>query len=575
MVLDTKRALGQFDTPADVADLLVGFCLRGAADRVLDPSCGRGAFLARVAAAQQWLAEDPGHRPHDTLYGVELDPVVAALAREQVPAAAILCANFLTLEADGQCLFDAVVGNPPYTRAEWLTGGGDTTGDPGAAPLAPAGRKVELGGRAGLHAFFILYATSFLREGGRFGFVVPNSWLDVAYGEGLKQFLLDHTKIVAIVESTDERWFADAKVNTCLLILEKCGDAESRAMNRVRLARLRRPLAELLPPGREHFGHVERLVGRLMASRDHTGADLEVQVVAQRELAAGQRWGVALRAPAVYRRRLGQEGLAPLAAWARVQRGYTTGANAFFYLDPPTVERWSIEGEYRRPLLKSLRGRCRFRIESADCQAELLAIPPAADLAGSGAGAYVAWGESQGLDRRRTCRGRRPWYSLPEQEAADLLLAKGIWARHFAPLVEGRLVVDQQLYCIRLAEGVPRPAAAALLNSSWFALQLELQGRVNFGEGVLWLATYEVEQTRLPDPRRLPGSQLSVLVDAFAALATRAVEPTAAEVSQVDRQALDEAVWSALGVSQAEAQQLQAALLERLAVRHRLADQLA
>ena len=44
-----QRTWGQFATPTDVADLLLGFCLRRPADRLLDPSCGDGALLRRAA----------------------------------------------------------------------------------------------------------------------------------------------------------------------------------------------------------------------------------------------------------------------------------------------------------------------------------------------------------------------------------------------------------------------------------------------------------------------------------------------------------------------------------------------
>ena len=80
------------------------------------------------------------------------------------------------------------------------------------------------------------------------------------------------------------------------------------------------------------------------------------------------------------------------------------------------------------------------------------------------AAAYVAWGEARGIHRRATCAARRPWYGLPAQPDGQLLLAKGVWQRHFAPLADGPLAVDQQLYRLRLAAAL-LPAAAALLNS--------------------------------------------------------------------------------------------------------------
>ncbi|MCI0394018.1 MAG: hypothetical protein L0322_03660, partial [Chloroflexi bacterium] len=367
-----------------------------------------------------------------------------------------------------------------------------------------------------------------------------------------------------------ERWFQQARVNTCLVVLEKCTDAATRAANRVRLVSLGRPLRELIPyevNDKQRLSHVEQLTMRLLPGHDTAGRDFAVRVVPQRELAAGDKWGVALRAPAVYRQRAREAPLYPLQNWATIQRGYTTGANAFFYLNPDTIARWGIEPHFRRPLLKSLRQVSRRQVAPGDCDQEVLRVPPTARLDGTAAGAYIAWGEAQGLSQRRTCAGRQPWYSLPEQKSAPLLLAKGIWERHFASLSAGDILVDQQLYQVYLSSDVPPLAAAALLNSAWFALQVELHGRVNFGEGVLWLATYELEALRLPDPRYLLANQVDELVALYREVADCLVVEVQREVTQPAWQALNAAVFGLLGLSAAEGQAIITALLERVAAR--------
>jgi type I restriction-modification system DNA methylase subunit len=217
---DKQQTLGQYETPTDVADLLLGFCLRRPSDRLLDPSCGEGAFLGRAAQWLRWLADNPADAPPDALWGVELDPETAVHAQTALPQAHILTHNFFTLTPDGSAdlpgFFDAVIGNPPYTRAEWIGRLPSEDGRqlelfddlPHIAPEAADKRLLmprplwdSLGGRSGLHAYFFLHGAQFLREGGRLGFVVPNGWLDVAYGKELKQFLLDHFKILAMIES--------------------------------------------------------------------------------------------------------------------------------------------------------------------------------------------------------------------------------------------------------------------------------------------------------------------------------------------------------------------------------------
>lgn len=579
---DKRRTYGQFETPIDVADLLLGFCLRRPGDRVLDPSCGDGALLARAAGMQRWL--DPWHDAAGTLQGIELDPEAAENARAALPQARIINRDFFDLEPEPDRLFDAIVGNPPYTRAEWIERlekqdryasqlsifEGETGQGEAGESTSTIRRYPFLGRRAGLHAYFFIHGTGFLRPGGRFGFVVPNSWLDVAYGERLKQFLLEHYQILALIESNVERWFDEARVNTCLVILEKCADAQRRASNRVRLVRLFRPLSELIPYSdndRQRLSHLERLVGRMLPSADQRGHDLAVRVVGQRELSAGEKWGLTLRAPAVYRQQSQQVNLAPLKQWAEVHRGYTTGANAFFYLNDDTVAEWDLESRYLRPLLKSLRSVNRRRVTPADCDMQVFWSGPDPVPAGTAAAGYIAWGEEQGFHQRRTCAARNPWYALPRQEAAGLLLAKGVWLRHFAPVLAGDIRVDQQLYRLSLADGVPVLAAAALLNCAWTALQLELCGRVNFGEGVLWLAAYEVEELLLPDPYYLADEQLADLAAAFEPMLDRSLATAPQEVRSDAWLAFDGKVASIIGFTAEEAAAVNEGLVERLTAR--------
>ncbi|MCA9866695.1 MAG: SAM-dependent DNA methyltransferase [Anaerolineae bacterium] len=572
-----QRTWGQFATPIDVADLLLGFCLRRPNERLLDPSCGDGALLRRAVRWRSWLASGSTDVA-GTLHGIELDPA-AASAAAAIPGVTVEQANFLTLDPRAHPSFDAVVGNPPYTRAEWIDRLDPNAGQLALFPTEPADQAnasplgllprdmaLALPGRAGLYAYFFIHSLHFLREGGRLGFVVPNGWLDVAYGDALKQFLLDHFRIVAVVESAVERWFAAASINTCVVILERATDAEDRAANRVRFVRLRRPLRDLL--GHEtdsrRVAAVEQLITRLMPAVDRVTAGATVRVRVQGHFSAAARWSTFLRAPEVYLRPATRP-VAPLGDWAIVHRGYTTGANSFFYPDRRRVEQWGIEPEFRRPLLKSLRGVGGLHLTPADARHEVLLIPCDAQLAGTGVVAYLAWGEATGLAARATCAGRRPWYALPRQPAAGLLLAKGIWQRHFA-VVAGEPAVDQQIYRVSPA-GVPTAVAAALLNSAWFALACELGGRVNLGEGVLWLATYELSSVLLPDPRALDEGARRDLESCFDRLAVVPIVDTLEALERPEQQALDELVFELMGFSPGERAALRAALAECLAGR--------
>jgi methylase of polypeptide subunit release factors len=574
---DKRHRWGQFYTAPEVVDLVLGFCLRRPGDRLLDPSCGQGAFLSRAAHFRRWLANSGGGASEEGLWGVEIDPEAAAAAGLSLAAdgvaSRILVQDFFSLQpgeelSDG---FDAVVGNPPYTRSEWLGRVGEGA-DYKERLVRCAEPLARLGRRSGLHAYFFVHGSRFLRPQGRFGFVVSNSWLDVDYGIGLKQFLLDHFKILVIVESAVERWFSQAKVNTCLVILEKCPDATDRMRNQVRFARLRQPLHELLvsspdSPGRA--ADVESLIMRLLPGRSRLSGDLPVRVVPQATLRAEGKWGLYLRAPEVFFQTRARPGTVRLGEIAQVRRGQTTGANSFFYLSEQMRQKWGIEGEFVWPLLKSPKEVETIQVESEGLPQHALVVAKGRDeLAGTNVLRYIQWGESQNYHRRATCARRALWYSLaPEVEAQDRVVwVKGIWNRHFAPLVEGGVVADQQFYTLSVDSRLVR-VLAALLNSTWAALQAELLGRSNFGEGVLWLAGYEVARIQLPDPSELGPDDFHSLEDALAPLLDTPVQPVADQVRRPAQQRLDSVVFEMLGLTPGEGEAVLAAAVERTALR--------
>ena len=642
---DKTRILGQYQTPASVADLVLGFCLRDPGDRIIDPSCGDGTFLGRASLFLDWLdgsdrsladsssqslansssqslakssrqrlAESSSDSMADSssqslakssrqglakssrqrlaqLWGIELDIELAAQAQLAVPQASIICRDFFDMDPWPDVQFDAIVGNPPYTRSEWITQLADVNDQAkqlsmfkgaidddaphlhqrsGAAHLIRNDSELAvLGRRAGLHAFFFIHGLEFIREGGRFGFVLPNSWLDVAYGERLKRFLLEHYQILAIIESNVERWFKRARVNTCIIILEKCADFQARNSNPVHLVRLKRPLSEIVPfdlNDRNRLTSIQQLSSRIL-SGDSGDNDFSIRVLQQHKLTPGEKWGIYLRSPARYQKRISETALRTLGSWAKLKRGYTTGANDFFYLDSETLSEWPIEKKFRKALLKSLRHVRQRKVSVEDAGNEVLLIESDALLTGTVAEKYIKWGEDQGFHQRRTCASRHRWFSLPHQDQSPLLLPKGIWVRHFAVHVEEGVLVDQQIYRVTLADEVLPLIAAAILNSAWFSLQLELNGRLNFGEGVLWLAQYELEEVLLPDPRYLADTELNRLKSIMRDLINQPVKSILDKSDEGTWGELNEIIFDIMDFTSSDREFVMKSLSERLSAR--------
>src|SRR5207249_6467832 len=105
-MISQQKKLGQFFTPEAVAAALVNWAVRKAQDRLLDPSCGDGQFLAC----------------HRRAVGIEIDPENAAEARQRAPGALIHPGDFFVWAERTTERFDAATGNPPFIRYQRFVG---------------------------------------------------------------------------------------------------------------------------------------------------------------------------------------------------------------------------------------------------------------------------------------------------------------------------------------------------------------------------------------------------------------------------------------------------------------------
>jgi methylase of polypeptide subunit release factors len=267
---ETRHRYGQHFTGPDPVDLINSFCIRSANATVLDPACGSGSFLVRAYYRKRAMNARRSHVAMlGDLFGCDIALYPAHLATLNLAAREIndeanyprverrdffdLTANtpfcFIPEHATGKKTpvmlppLDAVVGNPPYVRQEKI---GKQDKPKYAQAVADAFKGTELSGRADLHCYFWPHASRFLKEGAAFGFLTSGQWLDVDYGFELQRWMLQNFKIIAIMESSTERWFPDARVKTCITILERCSDDAARRENPVRFVRFEKPLAEII-----------------------------------------------------------------------------------------------------------------------------------------------------------------------------------------------------------------------------------------------------------------------------------------------------------------------------------------
>lgn len=642
---DERHNLGQYFTNPDVVDIILKFCLRHEDNKVFDPACGAGTFLVRAYHHKKlknqflkhedvlktlWgtdIAKFPAHlstinlairdlsvdRNYPNILQEDFFNLLSTEGGFELPAQARKAiAKTLGIEAREVTYprwFDCVVGNPPYTRQEEM------------AEIAPeikeykqgiidkalkdnAGRTIaEISKRAGIHAYFFVHGMKFLQEGGRFGFIVSNSWLDVDYGKGLQEFFLNNFKIVAIIESKVERWFEEADVNTCIVILEKCRDEKERDGNLVRFVYLSKRLSHFIPPAQEmwqkqieRLNEIDNLVKTIMAhSEFYQNEELRIFPKSQKELwqegldaesgkYLGAKWGKYIEAPEVFYKVLEKckSKLTSLKKIADVRPGCYSGINDFFYLDSSEIERWQIGKEFLKPIIRTSDQAQKLFIDTQHLDSRVFSCRRSKEdlksVGMAGALRYIQWGEQQQTRRRQkvvagipwpeveTVKRRTPgWWAIPESnlQESQLFMLYVVNDRFLCPFSSNPVVSDRCFHRILPFDIEHSIALWAILNSTLTAFMVESHGRRSLGQGALKFEAMDAKQLMVVDPRIVGDNVRERLASAINEMASRKINNIFNEVNLEDRRELDRIVMGEiLGLTDEEQLDIYRALVD-------------
>lgn len=651
---EERHGLGQYFTSENLCDLINAFCITTPTDTVLDPTCGTGTFLIRAYDRLRWLGQTDHATLLSQLWGVDIAPFPAELAtinlfRQRVADHGnfprIICQDFLKvspgdafrfpppkmdLEKPEQVeepipQFDAIIGNFPYVSAdqiekhttgylefmrqrlvdEWFDEYPELFCYPKKAEQKEFEKFIALGQHKGcnrtsiqhristyadlyVHLFF--HTARFLKPGGRMGIITSNAWLDVNYGFELQQFILQHFKVVAILESRCEPWFTEASVNTVITILELCDSQKERDEHLTKFVKVKKHLAELVPgdpviAATTRWQKLRTLTGRVekagkkyrktyplgMITEDDD--EFRIRILRQGEMLAElkrtektMKWGRYLRAPQIFFELLSAGKLSVLGDIAKLLRGGVTRINEFYYVTPEVANEFDIEDRYLLPLIKSPKETSTIKVNPTDLNLRVFVCRKTKEelreLGHFGALRYIEWGEKQTYTRgafkgatwpEGTWVAKREpgWYALPPNEAqmSHIYFSEAYHERHLQRYSPEPLVADNVLCFLTPKRESDTALLVASINSTIAHLALELTGRITLGDGVLRL---KVEEARdyLPVPNLigLKGKKREQVLDAFNLVLERDAHSAFQEVKSDDRQQFDKAVLTALGL---------------------------
>lgn len=444
--------------------------------------------------------------------------------------------------------FDIVIGNPPYVRHEDIA---DPTGRvrdkkeykgylqemvkmdfPDYFPP-----KTKINAQSDLYTYFYIRALRLLNMKGIQTFICSNSWLDVGYGVWLQEFLLSRCPVEMIIDNHAKRSFDAADVNTIISIIhapqKKVDDNHT-----IKFVAFKKPFESVVFT--ENLTTLEK-TNEVVSNENfrvypitnvdlkEVGMEYEEGKTVKTGKYVGDKWGGKyLRAPDIYWKIIlkNRNKFKHFKEIANLKRGFTTGANDFFYPSKSVVEQWKIEKQFLKPVIKSPQ-ECKslfINIDNLETQV-FVCNKDIAELKGTNAAKYIHWGESasitvkqggskgntvKGYQNLETTKNRPRWYDLGIHDNPHAVWVKSVNVNHLQSVLDCDALVDQRLYEVSFTTDMDKDVIAIILNNSILYLFKEIEGRSNMGEGVLDTAVYETKRILLVNPE-LVASNLSTI----------------------------------------------------------------
>lgn len=243
---------GSVYTPKDIRQRIIHECLddmpaeRLQTIRIADIACGCGGFLLDVA---EYLHERTGnsyaHIFHQNLFGLDIQEYsiertkillsLLALSQGEDCEFEFNLEPYDTLEFDFKKIepFDVVLGNPPYVCWRNL---------PEETRRRMRQFEVCRCGNSDLYIPFFQIAIESLRDGGRLGYIVMNTFLTSLNGTALREYLHARQYEIQVVDFRDQQIFKGKNTYTCLFFLKR-QHAEQVAYCTIGQSELERPFA--------------------------------------------------------------------------------------------------------------------------------------------------------------------------------------------------------------------------------------------------------------------------------------------------------------------------------------------
>lgn len=234
--------------------------------------------------------------------------------------------------------FSAVIGNPPYVTMEKF---------PEEQRYFQETIPEIYTGKSDMLYYFLHKGVYLLKQGGRLGYIVSRYFIEAAYANKLRHFLLDNTTIEAIIDFGNVQLFTTEHENinvlTTIIILQKEEKKSIRDSNKIRCVRVwkwSKSNAELIQHIEDH-----------LSSTDFQDDSIEVFSIEQREL-DDKPWSLSNpNSSRIKKKMMTNSDL--LGELCDIEQSQKTGLNEAFIIDGQTITKWNLEKDLLRRVISN------------------------------------------------------------------------------------------------------------------------------------------------------------------------------------------------------------------------------
>jgi len=265
---------GKVRTDPELAKLLVNLTILEPTRKILDPCCGDGILLE--AAYYKLKSFGISYQDNITsLAGFECDELLLKLCylRLVLKEPALVRAD-LHLELYCENMFDqsvlnsdVILMNPPFMRYESMRiDVPQELKDHYAFAIKSVkdSDSISIIGQQNLFTYYVEYILSASKQDCKIGIILDNKWYHNRYGKHLRKFILENSKILAIVEYPFHNLFEKRMIATSILVCQKSSTPPD---HKIKFVRIKNELSNITIADISHIQNDEDILTSTLSSR--------------------------------------------------------------------------------------------------------------------------------------------------------------------------------------------------------------------------------------------------------------------------------------------------------------------